>query len=308
MMPFLGGSANGNQPDCSSRAERAVASGRHLMLVGEGTSAFVTGGGGGIGFGIVKALALRGACVACADVRPELLAAVAATAQAEGWASRLVTLELDITDREAFARAFDVAEDKCGPLEIMVNNAGVGIAGPIVEAEYPDWDWAIGVNITGSVNGVVASLPRLKAHGRPAHLVNTASLGALLPARPTRGIYAATKHAIVGMTEHLRLDLEDTAVGVSMLLPGPVRTNISRSEELRPVGMEGAENFRPERDGSAPPAEFPGMLDPIQVGERVLRGIERDELYIITHPQYLDAIRKRHEAIEDACLVEEPFA
>ncbi len=277
------------------------------MLTGEGTSAFVTGGGGGIGFGIAKALALRGACVACADVRPELLADVTAIAQDEGWASRLATFELDITDRDAFDRVLDAAEDKCGPLELMVNNAGVGIAGPIADAQYPDWDWAIGVNITGIVNGVVASLPRLKAHGRPAHLVNTASLGALMPARPTRGIYATTKHAIVGMTEHLRLDLEDTSVGVSMLLPGPVRTNIARSEELRPAGMEGADAFRPARDASAPPAEFPGMLSPIQVGERVLRGIERNELYIITHPQYLDAIRKRHKAIEDACLVEEPL-
>lgn len=278
------------------------------MLVGEGTSAFVTGGGGGIGFGIAKALAQKGASVACVDVRPELLAEVNAIAQAEGWANRLMTWELDITDREGFARALDAAEETCGPLEIMVNNAGVGIAGPIVDAEFSDWDWGIGVNITGIVNGVVASLPRLQAHGRPAHIVNTASLGALLPARPTRGIYAATKHAIVGMTEHLRLDLEDTSVGVSLLLPGPVRTNIARSEQLRPAGMEGAASFKSVRDPSAAPPEFPGMLDAIQVGERVLRGIERNEFYIITHPQYLDAIRKRHKAIEDACLVEEPSA
>jgi NAD(P)-dependent dehydrogenase (short-subunit alcohol dehydrogenase family) len=278
------------------------------MLAGEGTSAFVTGGGGGIGFGIVKALALRGACVACADIRPEFLADVTTIAQVEGWSSRLVTFELDIADRDAFARVLDAAEDKCGPLEIMVNNAGVGIAGPIVDAQFADWDWGVDVNIGGIVNGVVASLPRLRAHGRPAYLVNTASLGALMPARPTRGIYATTKHAVVGMTEHLRLELEDTPVGVSMLLPGPVRTNIARSEELRPAGMEGAGAFRPERGPNAPLAEFPGMLTPEQVGERVLRGIERNELYIITHPQYLDAIRKRHQAIEDACKVEEPLA
>ena len=277
------------------------------MLVGEGTSAFVTGGAGGIGFGIVKALALRGACVACADIRPELLTEIQTIAQAEGWAGRLLILELDITDREGFARALDAAEDRCGPLELMVNNAGVGIAGPIVDAQYADWDWAIGVNLTGVVNGVVAALPRLRAHGRPAHLVNTASLGALIPARPTRGIYATTKHAVVGMTEHLWLDLKDTPVGVSMLLPGPVRTNIARSEELRPPGMEGAAGFRPERDPQAPPVEFPGMISPIEVGERVLRAIEREELYIITHPQYLDAIRKRHQAIEDACKVESAF-
>ncbi len=72
--------------------------------------------------------------------------------------------------------------------------------------------------------------------------------------------------------------------------------------------MEGADAFRPVRDANIPPAEFPGMLTPIQVGERLLRGIERNELYIITHPQYLDAIRKRHKAIEDACFVEEPLA
>ena len=278
------------------------------MQIKEGTSAFVTGGAGGIGFGIVRALALRGASVACADIRPELLAKARETAQAEGWAERLLTLELDITDRPGFGGALDRAEQAHGPLQLMVNNAGVGIAGPIVEAEYGDWDWGIGINLVGVVNGVVAALPRLKAHGRPAHLVNTASLGALLPARPTRGIYAATKHAVVGMTEHLALDLQGTNIGVSMLLPGPVRTNIARSEELRPAGMEGAAGFRPEPGSSGSMAGIPGVLTPEQVGERTLRAIERGELYIITHPQYLDSIRKRHQAIEDACKVEEPLA
>jgi len=276
------------------------------MRIGDGTVAFVTGGGGGIGLGIVRALAAKGARVACADIRPELLDEVRALARAEGWEERLLALELDITDRWGFAQALDLAEAALGPLSLMVNNAGIGIAGPITEATHADWDWAISVNLTGTVNGVVAALQRLRAHGGPAHLVNTASLGALLPARPTRGLYAATKHAVVGMTEHLAHDLKDTPVGVSMLLPGPVRTNIARSEELRPAGMEGAAGFRPEAGAGMP--DIPGMLDPLQVGERLLRGIERGELYIVTHPQYRDWMRQRHAAIEAAFEVEPQLA
>ncbi len=121
-----------------------------------GTMAFVTGGGSGIGLGIARALAAEGAKVAICDVRDDHLAEAAGVAAQEGWADRFLALKLDVTDRPGYARALDEAEAKLGPLQILVNNAGVGIVGPVDEATHADWDWGVGVNLIGVTNGLVA--------------------------------------------------------------------------------------------------------------------------------------------------------
>lgn len=263
-----------------------------------GKTAFITGGASGIGLGIARALAERGARIAIADIRPDHLAEAQAAAAAESWDDRCLALPLDVTDREAFARVLDETEREFGPLQILVNNAGVGIAGPIAEAAFADWDWGITVNLGGVVNGLVLGLPRLRAHG--GHIVNTASLGALMPARPTRGIYAATKAAIVALSEHLRLDLDGSGIGVSVLLPGPVRTAIEESERVRPDRLRQGSRFA-QIDNAEPPktANIP-WLDPLDVGRMTVEAILADRFYIITHPQFLGAVKTRHQAIEDA--------
>jgi len=275
---------------------------RHMETV-DGKVAFVTGGASGIGLGIVRALIERGAKVAVGDIRDDHLAALRTMAAQAGWGEdRIWSARLDITDRPGFAAVLEQAQARLGPLSILVNNAGVGIAGPIVEAAHADWDWGISVNLTGVTNGIVAGLPLILAHGQGGHIVNTASLGALMPARPTRGIYAATKAAVVALSEHLRLDLADTGVGVSVLLPGPTKSNIAQSGKVRPAHLrEGSAFARLEaqpRGAGAPPNIV--WMDPLIAGRMTVEAILADRLYIVTHPEYMNAVKARHAAIEDA--------
>lgn len=274
----------------------------------ESAVAFITGGASGIGLGIARALAERGARIAVADVRPDHLEQARAVAESEGWPHRLIALPLDVVDRAAFAEALTETERRWGPLSILVNNAGVGIAGPVAEAAFADWDWGLSVNIGGVVNGLVAALPRLRAHG-VGHIVNTASLGALMPARPTRGIYATTKAAIIALSEHLRLELQGSGIGVSVLLPGPTRTNIADSGRTRPAHLRPGSRFialEEQRDGSPPqlPDHIP-WLDPLEVGRMTVDGILSDRLYIVTHPEYLAAVKTRHAQIEHAIIAQQ---
>ena len=270
----------------------------------ENAVAFVTGGASGIGLGIARALAERGAKIAVADVRPDHLEAARAVADAQGWSDRCIAIELDVSDRSAVADALARTQRELGPLSILVNNAGVGIAGPVAEATFPDWDWGLGVNLGGVVNGVVLGLPLIRAHGRGGHIVNTASLGALMPARPTRGIYAASKAAIIALTEHLRLDLKESGIGASVLLPGPTRTNIGDSGRARPVHLRAGSRFVAlgEGEAAAPLPDSLPWLDPLEAGRMTVEGILADRLYIVTHAQYLDAVRARFQGIERAIL------
>ncbi|AKH42880.1 NAD(P)-dependent dehydrogenase (short-subunit alcohol dehydrogenase family) [Altererythrobacter atlanticus] len=267
----------------------------------EGVAAFITGGGGGIGLGIAQCLARRGVRLAIADVSAGKLVSARALAEEEGWAANAIFLPLDISDRGAFAAALARAEESCGPLRILINNAGVAVNGPVAEAGFPDWDWALAVNLGGVVNGIVCGLPLLRRHGLGGHIVNTASLGALMPPRPTRGIYATTKSAIIALSEHLRLDLEGSGIGVSVLLPGPTRTNIEDSWQLRPAELREGSRF----DGLAkagttqPPADLP-WRDPTEIGEMTLAGILENRPYIVTHPEYAGAVKARNRTIEDA--------
>jgi NAD(P)-dependent dehydrogenase (short-subunit alcohol dehydrogenase family) len=271
-----------------------------------GAMAFVTGGASGIGLGIARALAAQGARVAVCDVREDHLAEARALVAAEGWADRFLALRLDVTDRPGFAAALDEAEAKLGPLRILVNNAGVGIAGPVDEATHADWDWGVGVNLIGVANGLVAGLPRIKAHGMGGHVVNTASEGAIMSARLTRGIYAPTKAAVISLTEHLRVELEagGTNIGTTVVCPGPVATNIAQTESLRPAEYQVESPFRNRTDAhGALPADPGGgrfWLDPLDVGRMTVHAILTDKLYVITHPAFIDSVRARHAAIEAA--------
>lgn len=271
-----------------------------------GAMSFVTGGGSGIGLGIARALAAQGARVAICDLRDDHLAQARDVAAREGWADRFAAFRLDVTDRPGFAAALDEAEARLGPLRILVNNAGVGIAGPVDEATHEDWDWGVGVNLIGVANGLVAGLPRIKAHGKGGHVVNVASEGAVMSARLTRGIYAPTKAAVISLTEHLRLELEakGLAIGASVVCPGPVATNIAQTEENRPAAFRVDSPFRARGEPhGALPADTGGApfwLDPLEVGHMTLHAIRANKLYVITHPQFIDSVKARHAAIEAA--------
>jgi NAD(P)-dependent dehydrogenase (short-subunit alcohol dehydrogenase family) len=266
----------------------------------EGAHAFVTGGASGIGLGVAEALAERGAAVTITDLREDHLAAARDHAEAAGWIDRAHFARLDVTDRRGFAAALDDAEARLGPLRILVNNAGVGIIGPVDEAGFSDWDWGLGVNLGGVANGLVLGLPRIKAHGLGGHVVNVSSQAGFLPARPGRGIYATTKAGLVALSEHLRLELDGKGIGVSVLCPGAVKTNIRESGRARPVHLREGSAFLEEEAKWREVAIDPDWLDPIEVGRMTVEAILADRLYIFSHPEMLPVIKSRFDAVEAA--------
>jgi NAD(P)-dependent dehydrogenase (short-subunit alcohol dehydrogenase family) len=273
-----------------------------------GKVAFITGGASGVGLGMARAFVAAGMKVVITyRSRAHLTSALAGFPDAE---PNLHAIELEVTDREAMKRAADEAERRFGNIHILCNNAAVGITVPIVGASYEDWDWAIDVNIGGVINGIQTFLPRMRAHGEGGHIVSTSSMGGIFIGGSV-GIYNTTKYAVVGMMEALHADLTGTEIGASVLCPGLVNTDIHLTEQSRPERFRrtGANPSEPDRDARA--AWFKSTvleagMDPIEMGERVLRGILRNDLYILTHPEYEQGIRERFEAILAALPREQP--
>jgi NAD(P)-dependent dehydrogenase (short-subunit alcohol dehydrogenase family) len=188
----------------------------------------------------------------------------------------------------------------------------LGITGPIKNATYDDWDWLTGVMLGGVINGVQSFLPRIRAHGEGGHIVNTASMSGVF-ASGDAGIYITLKFAVVGMAEALRWELMSENIGVSAFLPGGVRTNIFWSHQLRPqrytTGYAEQDKRREEfgeRLRQGPPQGGGITMEPVEVGERVLRGILRNDLYIITHPEFREGIQARNDALLRA-IPDEPL-
>jgi len=258
-----------------------------------GKTAFVTGGASGIGLGIAKALLGAGMRVVIADIRDDHLQ----SAQAElGSADRVLAIKLDITNRADYARAADAAEARFGKLHILCNNAGVAVVGPTILATYADWDWVMGVNLGGTINGIVTILPRIQKHGEGGHIVSTASMSGLLP-HPGATIYGTSKGAIVSLMECMRAELEPQGIICSAFCPGAVQSNIAEAGKTRPADL--AETGYGESDKRRAQGHqfFHLYQTKEQVGERVLRGILNDELYIMTHSEFRQGLEDRVQAI-----------
>ena len=258
-----------------------------------GRTAFITGGANGIGLGIARALVHAGANVVIADIREEALAEAKASLGAD---DRVETVQLDVTDRAAFARAADQAEARFGKVHILVGNAGIGVMGPILDAKYDDWDWGMGVNLGGVINGLVTFLPRIKAHGEGGQIVTTSSQSALIPISNS-AIYTAAKAAVLGISEAIRGELAAENIGVSAFLPGPVQSNIAMSGELRPDQYKADSGYRAREEQLEKRPNSPVWMAADEVGERVLAGIRANDLYILTHPEFAPGMRTRFDAI-----------
>jgi NAD(P)-dependent dehydrogenase (short-subunit alcohol dehydrogenase family) len=258
----------------------------------KGKVAFVTGGASGIGLGIVKALLGAGAKVVIADIRQDHIDAAVKELNA---GKNVHALKLDVTDRKAYAQAADEAERVFSKIHILCNNAGIGLAGPAKAATYEDWDWVLNVNLGGVVNGVVTILPRILAHGEGGHIVNTASMSGVMPNLNTIQ-YTAAKAAVIAMSEVLRGELAAENVGVSAFCPGPVQTQIAKSQETRPSAL--ANTGYAEFDRRRQANSFAHLwLDPVDVGQIVLDGIRKNHLYIFTHSEFGPGIKERCDAI-----------
>lgn len=258
--------------------------------------AFITGGASGIGLGIAQAFLGAGMRVVLADLREDHISTALAGFASSNQSNRVHALRVDVTDRTALARAADETERVFGRIHVLVNNAGVGIQGPFAEVTYADWDFGLAVNLGGVINGLQTFLPRIRAHGEGGHIINTASLAALVPMPADFVIYTAAKAAVVNISETIRGALSAQNIGVSVLCPGPVATNIHEVAKNRPERFRAGSAFEAAERAAAPVA-FPSRLTPAAVGERVLQGMLADELYIITHGEWRGAAEARHAAL-----------
>jgi len=257
--------------------------------LGSARHAFVTGGASGIGRGIAEALADAGVCVTIADIDREATEEVVVTRPDD-----FAGLALDVRDRAAWREAKARSEAVFGPVDILVNNAGIGFNGrDFADLDPEVFDRIIDIDLTGVFNGISAFAADLRARGR-GHIVNTASVMALTAGAPGRGAYSAAKSAVVAMSEALRQEMAPHGVGVSVLCPGLVRSNLDSTTTRLGGQVENVAHIK--GDGSL------GM-DPAEAGARVLDGIARDLPYILTHPHYLSHVEARMDSLR-RCFAE----
>jgi len=263
-----------------------------------GRTAFVTGGASGIGLAMARSFAKAGVKVAIADVEaPALERAAAALREIT---PEVLPLSIDITDRDHMARAAEATAQRFGKIHVLCNNAGVSVAGPIDRMQYTDWDWVMGVNLQGAINGTQAFLPHILAHGEGGHIVNTASIAGLV-AQPGVSIYSCSKYAIVALSEAMRGDLAGKQVGVSVLCPHAVATGIAESQRNRPAQLARATPGMPRPPNPALAEAirqlFASALDPALVGDIALEAIRNDEFWIFSHPAQRVDVQARHDEI-----------
>ncbi|HEX4023523.1 MAG TPA: SDR family NAD(P)-dependent oxidoreductase [Steroidobacteraceae bacterium] len=256
----------------------------------QGKIAFVTGGASGIGLGMTHAFLAEGMKVMVADVRRDHLEA----AQSQlGPRDDVRFVALDVTDRQAMASAAAETERAFGKVHLLCNNAGVGIMAGGKNASYDDWDWSIGVNLTGVFNGVHVFLPYILKHGEGGHIVNTASVAAVLPSNI---VYASAKCAVMGLSEGLRAELAADDVGVTCLLAGPTATNIQEVAALRSKQYQNTSLGAFEAEMSHRPIN-PNWMKPRRVGELIVDAVRRNLLFVFTHNEHKPGVAKRFEAI-----------
>jgi NAD(P)-dependent dehydrogenase (short-subunit alcohol dehydrogenase family) len=232
-----------------------------------------------------------------ADLRQDHLDSALAEFRQRGQSQSVHGIRLDVTDRAAMAAAADETERVFRKVHVLVNNAGVGIQGPFKGITFADWDFGLAVNLGGVVNGLQTFLPRIRAHGEGGHIVNTASLAALVPMPAPFVTYVAAKAAVVSISETIRGDLMQEKIGVSVLCPGPIRTNIHDVAKNRPARFGVGDAFRENEAAGATKVPFPSMMEPSEVGELVVKAVRNDELYIITHGEWRPMAEARHAAI-----------
>jgi len=263
----------------------------------EGKTAIITGAGSGIGLGLARTFARCGMSVVLCDIRKDRLDA--ALAEVRGLGARAIAVVTDVSDRASVRNAADQTVKAFGALHVACNNAGVTIHGRSIADLIPqEWDWIIGVNLCGVIHGIETFLPIIQSHGGEGHIVNTASIaGFQVRGERRSGAYAATKFAVVALSESLAHDLAGTPVGVSVLAPAAVKTRIYVSGENRPGRFGGAY----EEPGNNPfQEELKSGLEPDEVGQRVVRAIRGRELYVFTHMETRAWLQTRHQRIIDA--------
>ena len=247
-----------------------------------GRTAFITGGASGAGLGQARVFGRAGCKVCIADIRGAAVDEAIDALRREGVDCH--GIELDITDREAFAAAADEAEATLGPVTMLFGTAGVSIFGPLENATYDDYDWIFGVNFGGVINLMQTFVPRMIGHGLGGHIVNTASLGAFF-ANSGSGIYSASKFAVHGISMAMRDALKDYGIGVSVLCPANIKSNIAESVHTRPDKYSRSGYAVDEREIAALHEIYSQGMEPEELAGHVKAAIEEDRFYVIPYPE-----------------------
>ena len=266
-----------------------------------GKVAVITGGSSGIGRGIALAFARAGMKVTVTGRRADHLNETVAIFAEHGL--DVHPMQVDVTDLAAMRAAADDVEQRFGRIHVLVNNAGIGLTGPVSKATSSDWDWAIDVNIKGVANGIQAFLPKIRSHGEGGHIVNTSSMAGLMPI--VSGIYSMTKAAVIGLSEALHIELLSENIGVSAYCPGPTHSNIATGVANRPSGY-GTSGYAARPQSAASATQLPPYMTAEEAGERVLHGMRRGDMFILTHPEFKAGVVDRHATIE-AAFPDEPL-
>jgi NAD(P)-dependent dehydrogenase (short-subunit alcohol dehydrogenase family) len=260
-----------------------------------GRVAVVTGAASGIGLALAERFASEGMKIVMADVEGAALAAAAERLQGRGATVRPV--QVDVARAEDVDRLARETYDAFGAAHVLCNNAGVAVLGAVHEHTLADWQWVINVNLWGVIHGVRAFLPRMLAGGEEGHIVNTASMAGLTTA-PFMSVYDVTKHGVVALSESMYKELQLTGapIGVSVVCPGLINTNIMRSSRNRPAELAEAGKTGPAAQsfGEALAERLTGGYPPSEVAEQVLRGIREDRFYVVpAQPEVKSAIGVR---------------
>jgi NAD(P)-dependent dehydrogenase (short-subunit alcohol dehydrogenase family) len=243
----------------------------------EGQVAVITGGASGIGKCTALAMARRGTGVVLADVNDRRLEETGAQIEALG--GRVLTVHCDVAKEANVQHLAQVARMEMGQVDILMNNAGVVLRGALEQISLADWEWSFGINVLGVVHGIRAFLPEMIARGS-GHIINTASIAGLVALTGEGAPYIAAKFAVVGLSEALALYARPQGIGVSVLCPGSVETNLHETERV--VGMspesEEAEAARSEVFHNL-------LMTPEQIGEFVIDAVRHNRFFILPDAQ-----------------------
>ena len=251
-----------------------------------GEVAVITGGASGIGRATALALARRGADIVLADLNRERLASVSDEVRQLG--RRVLAVPCDVSREADVAHLAQQAEAEIGPVGILMNNAGVVLRGALEEISIDDWRWCVGINVFGAIHGLHAFLPNMIArqHG---WIINTGSVAGLVALTGEGAPYIASKFAVVGLTEALALYCRPFGIGVSLVCPGGVRTNLA--ETGRSIGMTPAREVAETRVAQA--VQGGTEVEPDVIGELVANAVHEETFLVLQDAFHAELVRRR---------------
>lgn len=262
------------------------------MIEFTGRTAFVTGGANGVGIGLVRALLAEGCKVAIADIREDHIERALKSLDNQ----MVMGVKVNVASRDDMARAADEVEARFGPVTLLFNNAGVNLFQSIEDSSWSDWDWLMGVNLHGPINGCKTFAPRMIANGQGGYIVNTASMAGWL-ASGSPGIYNTTKFAVRGLSESLRYSLAPKGIGVSCVCPGLVKSYIYASDDIRPKElMADAKPINTEHVERLAGMHQVGM-EPDVIAARILQGMRENQAYIFPMPDHKEELAEYFQEV-----------